>query len=176
MQHYCKNKNIFEFASILGKVLRFKIKQGVFMIRYWLCLVLILHIHGLSAQEILTWKQLTDVKFKQQYSEAIGTTLMRPVFGEGLQALSGRDVQLTGYIIPLHTVNALYVLSKNPYASCYFCGGAGPETIVELWLQPNAVRRYKTDTRLTFRGVLHLNANDDMHSIYILKNATIAKQ
>ena len=68
----------------------------------------------------------------------------------------------------VYEVSTSQFLSKNPYASCYICGNAGAETIVELWIQPKSIRRYKTDERLTFKGKLRLNDSDVGHFNYIL--------
>ena len=53
----------------------------------------------------------------------------------------------------------LYALSKNPYAACFFCGGAGPETITGLTFAKTP-KRYKTDELLTLQGVFKLNSEN----------------
>ena len=126
---------------------------------------------GGQAQTELTWRQLTDVEFELQYLKEYDARFMVPTFGKDIQAYDGKEVSITGYIIPLDAANTMFVLSKNPYASCFFCGGAGQETIVELWLKPEAIRRYKLDQRLTFKGVFQLNDTDIDHFNYILKDA-----
>lgn len=124
-----------------------------------------------QAQTELTWRQLADVEFELQYLKEYDARFMVPTFGKSIQAYDGKEVSITGYIIPLDSANTMFVLSKNPYASCFFCGGAGQETIVELWLKPEAIRRYKLDQRLTFKGVFQLNDTDIDHFNYILKDA-----
>ncbi len=119
----------------------------------------------------LSWNVLADVEFEPQYFEEFGADYLVPKFGGGPSFYSGKEVLISGYLIPITGAGTLYVLSKNPYASCYFCGAAGPETIVELWMKPEAIRRYKMDERLTFKGVLQLNATDIQHCNYILKEA-----
>jgi hypothetical protein len=56
-------------------------------------------------------------------------------------------------------------------AMCFFCGGSGSETIVELEMKKGFSKRYNTDDVITFQGVLTLNTKDVMHFIYILKDA-----
>ncbi|MEM6963324.1 MAG: DUF3299 domain-containing protein, partial [Bacteroidota bacterium] len=63
------------------------------------------------------------------------------------------------------------VLSKNPNSSCFFCGGAGPETVLELELKPSAIERYEVDDLKTFKGILKLNKINDKHLTYLLTDA-----
>ena len=123
------------------------------------------------SQTKLSWNLLADVEFNPQFLEEYGMSYLMPKFGRGPSHYNGKEVLISGYMIPLDGRGTLYILSKNPYASCYFCGAAGPETIVELWLKPEAIRRYKLDEHLTFKGILHLNDADVKHCNYILKDA-----
>ncbi|MGC6532482.1 MAG: hypothetical protein ACON34_05715 [Flavobacteriales bacterium] len=120
--------------------------------------------------EELTWKQLTDVEFKDVYVEELDAYYWKPTFGENVKALAGREVYITGYIIPVDYDENFYVLSRYPFANCFFCGGAGPESVVDLRFK-NENRMYETDERLTFRGKLALNADDVYQMNYILEGA-----
>lgn len=55
-------------------------------------------------------------------------------------------------------------------ASCFFCGGAGPETIIEVIFKKKPP--FKTDQIVEITGILELNADDVDHCNYILKEAT----
>ncbi|MEL6589731.1 MAG: DUF3299 domain-containing protein, partial [Bacteroidota bacterium] len=92
-----------------------------------------------------------------------------PTFGEGVQKLAGKEVIIKGYIIPMDTEGNQYVLSANPFNTCFFCGGAGQESVMELRL---ARKRYKfeTDQVVTFIGTLRLN-DAELELNYILENA-----
>ncbi len=121
------------------------------------------------AQTDLTWKQLADVEFKPRFFKEYNQKYLVPIFGKTPKAYEGKEVTITGYVIPLR--EKFYALSKNPYASCFFCGASGPETIIELQLILEAIKRYKMDERITFKGVLRLNDSDVNHFSYILENA-----
>lgn len=135
--------------------------------------LLVLMAMGLSmtawAQANLTWKDLADVKFEPRFFKEYNMKLMAPVFGKVPKAQEGKEVAITGYIIPLDL--NIYALSQYPYAACFFCGGAGPETIIELQLKPEAVKRYKMDQLMTFKGILRLNDSDIKHFNYIIEKA-----
>jgi hypothetical protein len=120
-------------------------------------------------QSTLTWKQLADVKYEPRYFKEINQKILTPLFGKTPKAYEGKEVLIAGYVLPLDV--KLYALSKFPYASCFFCGGAGAETIIELQLHPKAATRYKMDEWRTFKGTLRLNDSDVMHFNYILENA-----
>ena len=127
-------------------------------------------IQNADGLEELTWKQLTDVEFKDVYVEELDAYYWKPTFGANVKALAGREVYITGYIIPVDYDENFYVLSRYPFANCFFCGGAGPESVVDLRFKDEN-RMYETDERLTFRGKLALNADDVYQMNYILEGA-----
>lgn len=120
--------------------------------------------------EELTWRTLTDVDFKDVYIDELDAYYWKPDFGPSVKALEGRDVYITGYVIPVDYDEDFYVLSRYPFANCFFCGGAGPESVVDLRFK-GKTRRYETDERLTFKGRFALNANDVYQMNYILEGA-----
>lgn len=120
--------------------------------------------------EELTWRTLTDVEFKDVYVEELDAYYWKPTFGESVKALKGKEVYITGYIIPVDYDEDFYVLSRYPFANCFFCGGAGPESVVDLRFK-SKTRKYETDERLTFKGTFALNADDVYQMNYILEGA-----
>lgn len=128
------------------------------------------HITNADGLEELTWKTLTDVEFKDVYVEELDAYYWKPTFGPGVLEMEGREVYITGYIIPVDYDENFYVLSRYPFANCFFCGGAGPESVVDLRFKDEN-RMYKTDERLTFKGKLALNADDVYQMNYILEGA-----
>jgi len=118
----------------------------------------------------LTWKALTDVEFNDVFIEELDTYYWKPTFGETIRAMEGKEVFITGYMLPVDIDEDYYVLSRYAFANCFFCGGAGPESIIDLRFKKSN-RKYKTDERLTFKGVLKLNATDIYSMNYILLDA-----
>jgi hypothetical protein len=111
-------------------------------------------------QTTLTWDEMAAVKFEGKYDADLGIELQTAVFGERLQSLEGETIIISGYMIPIDPFATRYVLSRFQNANCFFCGNAGPETIIELRILPSYARRYPTDTYATFRGILELNASN----------------
>lgn len=118
----------------------------------------------------LSWATLADVDFKDVYVEELDAYYWKPTFGASVKAVEGKEVYITGYIIPVDYDEDFYVLSRYQFANCFFCGGAGPESVVDLRF-PAKTRAYKTDERLTFKGTLALNADDIYQMNYILEGA-----
>ena len=121
--------------------------------------------------EKLTWEDLTDVDFKDVYVEELDAYYWKPIFGPSVKNLEGKKFYITGYVIPVDIDEDFYVLSRYPLANCFFCGGAGPETVVDLQFSGHSPREYATDERLTFAGELKLNADDVYQMNYIIVGA-----
>src|SRR5688572_30207942 len=54
-----------------------------------------------SAPVEITWKILTDVQFKEDYDTELDAYYLKPTFGPSVKALEGKDVFITGYVIPV---------------------------------------------------------------------------
>lgn len=131
--------------------------------------------HNAYAQTSITWELLTDVEAIGEYDALGDTTYYRPVFGGNVRAYNNKTVTITGYVLPLSIDGSLVVVSRLPYASCFFCAkpggkGAGPESVVLLKLK----KRYdwlKLDDVVKFKGKLVLNETDPDPLFYILRDA-----
>lgn len=122
----------------------------------------------------LTWETLRDVTFKKKWYAEESIYMLSPTFGPSVQKLKNQQVSITGYVLPVDLDANLYVLSAFPFSACFFCGGAGPETVMTLNFKKNS-RKFKTDERLTFVGTLKLNTDDIYQMNYILDNASVAE-
>ena len=131
-----------------------------------------LYFPSISAQTRIDWINLADVTFEEK-KDSVDAPLSYnfATFGETLIALAGQEVSITGYMIPMDPMGITFVLSRNPNATCFFCGGAGPETVLQLNMKKSALKRYTTDDRLTFKGKLQLNEKDINSLTYVLEEA-----
>lgn len=124
----------------------------------------------------LTWEDLQDVNFEEKYYEDIDQFMLFPVFGDKIKAMENKTWVLSGYVIPVTPGDQdnppLYVLSANPFSACFFCGNAGPESVVELELQEPYVL-YGTDEFRSFEGSLQLNDSNVDRLNYILVDAEL---
>ncbi len=123
----------------------------------------------------ISWLTLTDVKFEEKISEVDSALYLYPTFGKIVKSLNGKKVSLKGFIIPVDPTEHFYVLSANPFSACFFCGKAGPESIMELELRADPSKAYEMDQFSTFEGVFVLNGTDVEHCNYILKDAVLVE-
>ncbi len=145
--------------------------RGKMMKYTFACFIgVLIAVSGLS-QTTITWDELADVIFESQYDTEMAIEIQTAKFSDHLKTFDGQEVFITGYMIPVDPLGTRYVLSRFPNANCFFCGNAGPETIVELRLMPKFVRRYATDTYATFKGKLQLNTQNLTTFNYVLLDA-----
>lgn len=127
---------------------------------------------GFSQYRSIDWRFLAKVTWDDRYFPDYDETVWYPEFSQEVLDADSSLVEIQGYIIPIDVESGFYVLSANPFASCFFCGNAGPESVLELQFTQPLKNIYKTDEIATFRGRLKLNWDDLEHCNYILTNAT----
>lgn len=135
--------------------------------------LLLITIIPCRAQEQNFWPTLAQVKFDTRKDKS-GYDLEVPVFSNLLKTFQGKKIKLKGYIIPLEELGGQgkFMLSSLPFNLCYFCGAAGPETVVEV----ESIEKVKfTSKQITMEGILILNAKDPEHHIYVLKSAKLVQ-
>ena len=122
------------------------------------------------AQSENLWKDLAKVSYEKKYDKLLGFKVDVPVFGEDVKLLEGETVEISGYIVPVegYKSHTEFVFSAYPYNMCFFCGGAGPETVMEVTSTEPV--KYTTD-RIVLRGKLGLNDSDINRLMYILTDA-----
>ena len=129
-------------------------------------------ISNIFSQNIITLELLKNVEFDEIWSEEFQAYYMVPKFSESVKEMDGKEVQIRGFIIPVDIVQDYYVLSANPYSSCFFCGQAGPESVMEIQM----IKKYeglRMDQVITYKGTLKLNVDDIYQLNYILEDAEI---
>ena len=115
------------------------------------------------------------MKFEEKFFKEANGYYLVPVFDQKINSLEGTEIELTGYYLPLETEKNQLIISKNPYASCFFCGGAGPESIAEVLLKEKSPK-LKVDQIITVKGKLKLNDKDVNHMNFILMDAEIVTE
>jgi len=126
------------------------------------------------AQKEINWNFLADYDFELRYNDETELYFRFPLFSEKVKKIAGEEVEISGYMIPVDVEANYYVISAFPFANCFFCGGAGPESVIELEMKPGH-RRYKTDEKVTMKGKFKLNSVDIYQLSYILEEAEEVK-
>jgi len=119
------------------------------------------------------WNVFARVKFNSQYFKELKEYFLVPAFDATTKAKEGTSVTLKGYYLPMDLEDVkTIIISKKPYAECFFCGGAGPESVAEISFSSKPPR-LKADQVITVRGKLKLNDTNVNHLNFILTNAEI---
>ncbi len=116
------------------------------------------------------WKTLSKITYKKEYDEFLGFKIDKPVFAQSVQDLEDQEVEVKGYIIPVegYKSHSEFIFSAYPYNMCFFCGGAGPETVMEV---ESTVPVEYTAEQVTLKGKLKLNPDDINRLMYLLVDA-----
>jgi len=127
-----------------------------------------------ASTDVNLWKTLSKITYKKEYDEFLGFKIDKPVFAEDVKNIEGQVVTVKGYIIPVegYKSHSEFIFSAYPYNMCFFCGGAGPETVMEVEASEDV--EY-TAEQVTLTGKLVLNADDVNRLMYLLVDATLVQ-
>ena len=116
------------------------------------------------------WPTLARVTFTKEYDELLGLKVDKPVFSGSVKKLDGKQITLRGYVIPTegYKSHKEFVFSAYPYSMCFFCGGAGPETVIEVFATEPI--EYSAEA-VKVTGILRLNGDDPNALMYRLEDA-----
>jgi uncharacterized membrane protein YcgQ (UPF0703/DUF1980 family) len=98
--------------------------------------------------------------------------LYQPTFPSWLDKYKNTEVVIQGYLVPVDVEGNQYALSRYAFSSCFFCGNAAPNTVVELVFKerPDA---FITDQFVVIKGTLVFNEKDPFRLFFILQNASL---
>jgi hypothetical protein len=120
-----------------------------------------------------SWNEFAKTKFEPKYYEKMGEYLFYPNFPAELKALEGKEITVQGFYVPFAPEDGDYIIiSKYPMSQCFFCGGAGPESIAEVNFAKNP-GKFQVDDLITVKGKLKLNTDDIDHVNFILNEAVL---
>ena len=121
-----------------------------------------------------TWKTLAKITYVKEYDEIMGFKIDKPVFSDPVKKLAEGEVTVKGYIIPVegYKSHTEFIFSAYTYNMCFLCGGAGPETVMEVL--SNEPVKY-TAEQVTLKGKLVLNSDDINRLMYLLEDAVLVK-
>jgi hypothetical protein len=127
------------------------------------------------AQQPVTWQQLSKITWYTAYISSMGGYYDLPRFSKEIRALDSIPITIKGFYMPIDTDGKMFALSANPSNMCFFCNGAGPESVMEISVlaNENGLKHMKTDKYIELKGILKLNKTDPNHLMYILKDAEL---
>ena len=121
-----------------------------------------------------TWKTLAKVTYETRMDEITRFEEEYPIFSEAVKKIDGTEITLEGWMIPLDELRGknYFVLSALPFANCFFCGGAGPETVIEVFSKKQIDF---TEKKIKVKGKLTINDSDPLRLMYILNETDLIK-
>jgi hypothetical protein len=127
------------------------------------------------------WEVFLKLRFDITYDPMLDDVAMRPIFTPEIKYYNNKTIEMQGYIIPNDIVHGAtgdrgngttFMLSAFPTAACFFCKGAGPESVMEVY--PKKPIPYSKNV-VKIRGRLELNETDYMKMAYLLKDAQLVE-
>lgn len=114
------------------------------------------------------WAPLSQVSYELRRFR--GEQYYWPVVSEEVKAMHGKTITIRGYLILqlAEFRTRQFYLSKVPESQCFFCGGAGPESLMEVFAKSPVP---KTSRPITVRGRLVVNTDDPEKTMYALVDA-----
>lgn len=120
-------------------------------------------------ETVVTWNTLKNVRYEEK-PDPTYKVVYKPIYGKSIRDLEDKTIQIKGFIIPI-TSNT-FALSKNPFAACFFCGQAGPETVMGIQFR-KLKDKLKTDMFVTLKGKFILNYDNPDDWMYHIIDAEI---
>jgi hypothetical protein len=121
------------------------------------------------------WDLFARVKFTPKFYKELNEQYLAPFLDSKIRFYEGKEISLKGHYLPydMDEKNTI-IISKVPFSQCFFCGGAGPESVAEIVFSEKRPR-FKADEIITVIGILKLNEKDINRMNFILEQARIEK-
>ncbi len=150
------------------------------MKRGLLFLILLIGVSQIKAQvgqTANTWRTLSMVTYKTEFNEDWGMDIKIPRVSPVAMALDGKEIEVEGFIIPLtgKVKQSHLMVSALPKSMCFFCGAAGPESAMEVFMKDKKEVAF-TEKKVKFRGILHINPKDINNLLYSMDQAIIIEE
>ncbi|MBK8349488.1 MAG: hypothetical protein IPL08_18510 [Saprospiraceae bacterium] len=146
-------------------------------IKYLTAFILLLTVGlSLSSQTnpVSVWATLGLVRFETIYDPEFMIEVKKPRISQVVEKMDGTEIEVEGYIIPLtgQVTQSHFMLSKFPQSTCFFCGKAGPETAMQVFMKDNKKVKI-SERKVKVKGKLIVNPKDASSLLYTLEDAIL---
>jgi hypothetical protein len=121
--------------------------------------------------DTIHWSILEKLEFVPSQHKEYGEVYL-PKFSKNITKLANKEVVIRGYLVPVDKTT--WALSKTTYASCFFCGKAGPETVMGLEFKDDP-GKLKMDANVYIKGKFIINGKNVDDWMYSIKGAQIIR-
>ncbi len=141
--------------------------------------IIILFFFSLSAKaqsEPDHWQTLAMVELESKFDDLMGMVIKTATPTAIAETLNGKEIEIRGYIIALAAKTELehFMFSRYPQNMCFFCGAAGPESAMQVFMVKGEKVEYTTN-KVIIKGTLNIQKGDSSGLIYTLINAEFIK-
>lgn len=139
--------------------------------------VILLFLITPPTQNTNVWQTLSMVNVENNvFDPNLGYAQPKITISPIIKAMDGKEIEISGYIIPLSGKKAQphFMLSRYPESMCFFCGAAGPESAMQVFMKDKKKVAYSKE-KIKVKGTLRVNAVDAANLIYTLNNAVTVK-
>lgn len=120
------------------------------------------------------WGTLSMVTIEKTYDPEFGIESLEIDVNPIVEAMNGETINLQGYIIPIsgQVEQNHFMFSRFPQNMCFFCGKAGPESAMQVFLKNDNKVQFTTD-KITLEGRLKIYNDQSSGLIYTLEEAEV---
>ena len=123
-----------------------------------------------------TWNTLSMVEVERKFDPEFGIEIMKPKVSPIAMSLNSKVIEVEGYFIALtaKTAQSHFMLSRFPQSMCFFCGKAGPESAMQVFMKDNVKVAY-TEEKIKIKGKLSINPTSADELLYTITDAILVK-
>lgn len=120
------------------------------------------------------WTILAMVDKESKFDDMLGMVIQTATPKAIVEPLNGTEITIKGHIIALAAKTELshFMFSKFPQNMCFFCGAAGPESAMQVFMKDGKKIDY-TSNKVVLKGTLNIQKGDPSGLIYTLSNAEL---
>ncbi|MDG1041094.1 MAG: hypothetical protein P8H13_02095 [Polaribacter sp.] len=138
-----------------------------------LLLLFVLISKNTFGQQEITWQNVVEIYAKEFRLTEKNPTSVLNANTLSLKDVANKKITIKGYFLDLDPNGEWYILSKNPFATCFFCGKAGPETVLELLGFKNEKKKFKSDDLVEVTGVFNTIYTPEGKVSFVLEQASL---
>jgi hypothetical protein len=130
----------------------------------------------ISFSQTNVWNTLGLVTYKKSFDAEFGIETKNAQVSPLALALNGKEIEVSGYIIALEVKKeqSHFMFSKFNQNMCFFCGKAGPETAMQVFMKNDKKVAY-SDDKIKVKGILRIDPKDANSLLYTLEQAILVQ-
>jgi len=120
------------------------------------------------------WYTLAMVNMESKFDDMMGMVIKTATPTPVVEKLAGTEIEIRGYMIALDVKaqQSHFMFSRYPQNMCFFCGAAGPESAMQVFMKGGKKIKHTTN-KVVLKGTLNIQQGDPTGLIYTLTNAEL---